>query len=499
MSLLTSSDEDEQLVKEELINPVKGAFSFMDPEASSSRQRLVKRAVTLDNQARTLPLNVPDIGTVNSVESRAWDDILSGMTGNYWIHLTDGLMFLSRRARESARLWARDVMGLLRTQLILGFIILGSAIAITIETHKSNGFNIQMQFEFDRLIAGSYPAAPAVVGTVRLGWFHAGAFWFAFLVYLLWMGIPNFYTRYYVKFNLYSRMDIVRGIMFSGMISMFLIVGLGIIGVTNVWVIVLFTACFFGIYVKNHIVIPMHYAAAFSVLDAVFAPFFHGKITDSETGETKRGPIYARGVNFQDNEGVNGNGDVINAQDGPAKQPAMIYAKTAVDFVALARSTPFTKGEQPNPIMSDLDEEDFPLALRNYASGFTHAVVPYLYTLVDEIVPVLTFMSLFLVYYAAALQNDSHAFLWSVHFYFWWMFISLLVDHIVTRYSWSNSNHRRDVPHSTLEKKKSFGLLIDWITFSWFQWVYWIISFTLCSLILLASNRGTAVTLPPYH
>lgn len=460
-----------------------------DVEKKSSR----KRAVLLSNQIGVDPINVPSADVMNSRGSLAWDRILSGQTGNPWQHLRDGLFGFMENIARSARSWPKDVIWLMRTQAFLFVILIGGAVGVTVCT-AINTFNMQMEFTFDKLIGGAYPAASSVVGTVDLGWFLAGALWWGTLIFGIQMLFPYYYLTAYIKEQIFMRKDHVYAIVMAGMLSMFIIVALGVIGATNVLLIVLVVASFVGTYLKNNLTIPIHYANSFSFLNEMFPVGFYGVtegVTEGVTDEGEAAARYAVGTTFQDYEGVNGRNEAINAQDGPAKQSSLAFSKQVVDYVAKSRE------DQGNPIMSSLEDKKHATALRHYASAFSHSINAYLWAIFDEILPAMSYIVIFIVYYATALQNDSKAFKWNVHFFFWWLFVSLLVDYIVTRYHWSNAN-QAPVKHTTFKRQRAIGLRINWITLKSVQWAYWMVSFVLCAIILLAPTRNLVTTLPPY-
>lgn len=488
--MLTDDETDgilpSTVTNDELESEFINATDQFNPD---SKNRVAQRPVTLENQSPTPPTNVPDANIRDTTASKAWALILNGNVGGYWKHIVDGFFFFSKKAVDSSMLWPRDVIMLLRVQFVLILITLGSAIALTVLVNN-NTFNMQMEFTFDKLIGGSYPAAPTVVGTVKIGWFLTAAFWFSFLAWFVAMLWPNYYLKSYIRDQIYQRKDNLRAFVMSGMISMFLIVLLGVIGVTNVPLIVLFVCTFIGIYLKNHLVIPMHYAAAYSVLDALAPPFI---------AYSDEGPTIVKDTTMYSYTDENGKRQKIDGYSGAAKQAPLGLSKNIVDFIAYIRSQPIG-GEQAYPIMSSYEGQNFKRTLRHYATGLTHAISPFFYTFFDELLPVLAFTSLFLVYYASALQNDSNAFKWSVHFYFWWIFVSLLADHIFTRICWSNLNLRQDIKHSVLKGKRAFALAIDWVMYSGIEWAYWTVSFVVSAFILLAPyrNLAPASTLPPY-
>lgn len=477
-----SSDEE---IEGEAFGEAVGDILLLGAHDIEKRSQVRRRPVTMSNQTPVDPLNVPSQSVMESRGSLSWDAILTGRTGNPWQHLRDGLLGFIQDVARSATLWPRDVIRLLRTQLVLYVLLIGAAIATTVLTAIGT-FNMQMEFTFDKLIAGAYPVAPNVVGTVRLGWFLAGALWWPVLVLTIFMLMPYYYLTVYVKEQLHVRKDNVYAVIMAGMLSMFLIVALGVIGVTNVLLIVLMVCAFIGTYLKHHLTIPTHYANSFSVLNAVFPAIF------GLGGEAESGPVYAKDITFSDYEGENGRGEKINAQDGAAKQSSLAFAKQVVDFVAVTREN------QGNPIMTDLPSEKHSSALRHYASVYSHSLNAYFWAIFDEILPAMSFIVLFLVYYATALQNDHSAFKWNVHVFFWDMFLMLLVDYIVNRYHWSNSNQHA-VKHSMLKGQKAIGLRIDWISLRWFHWTVWMLNFIFATFILLAPTRNlTVTTLPPY-
>jgi len=449
------------------------------------------RPVTLANQLPADPINIPDETIMRNAQSLSWDSILHGNTGNPWQHLKDGLFAFIQSVRQSASLWAVHPLWLLRTQALIFLLMIGAATATTVLT--ANGtFNMAMHFTFDKLIGGAYPAAPSVVGTVDLGWFAIGGMWWWCLIVLFQMLMPNFYLRVYIAKMINMRKDHVFAIIMAGVLAMYIIIGLGVIGVTNVLLIVLMTSAFVGTWLRYHLTTPSHYGNSFSVLDAI-TPVGAYDISAGTVDAT-----FATNVTFQDYAGKNGRNTLINTQDGPARQSSLAYSKQIIDYVALARAGGIQEPNiPPHPIMSDLPPKKHKSTLRHYASVLSHTLNPYHWSLFDEIIPIMSYIVLFIVYYATALQNDHSAFKWNVHFFFWWLFLSLLVDYIVTRYHWSNSN-QHSVKHLTFKGTKAIELLIDWHWFSWAQWTYWGVSIILCTFILLAPTRNLATTLPPY-
>jgi len=479
---------DEEIEGQEFGEAV-GDVLLLGVQDTERGSKVIQRAVLTSNQVGTDLLNVPSKSVMDSRASKSWDAILAGRTGNPWQHLKDGLFGFIQSVARSAKLWPKDIIALLRTQLVLYVLLIGAAIGVTVCTAIGT-FNMQMEFTYDKLIGGAYPAAPNVVGTVRLGWFIAGALWWPVLLLTIFMLIPDFYLTAYVKEQLHLRKDHVYVGIMTGMLSMFLIAALGVIGVTNVILIVLLVASFVGVFLRNHLTIPMHYANSFSVLNAIFPVVF--PTVGAEEGTSTGGPAYAEKVMFSDYEGENGYGERINAQDGAAKQSSLAFSKQIVDFVAVTREN------QGNPIMTDLSSEKHPTALRHYASILSHSLNTYFWAVFDEIIPAMTFIVVFMVYYATALQNDHSAFKWNVHVFFWDMFLMLLFDYIVNRYHWSNAN-QHPVKHSMFRGQKAIGLRLNWITLRWFQWTIWMLNFILAAIILLAPTRNlTITTLPPY-
>lgn len=447
------------------------------------------KAVTVDNQDPGAPTN--DTASQREVDgkaSRKWDKILHAP--RLWQHLQDGFFFWMPKYVKESRKWPRGIIMLLRIQFLLICALTTSAILVTIFTNN-NTFNKQMEFTFDKLILGAYPAAPTVVGTIKIGWFLAGWFWFTVLLSLFWMLWPRFYINTYIKHSILRRMDGFYLTMMAANVAMFTIVMLGIIGVTNVLLITFFVCTTVGLFIKDHFVIPMHYSSVMSAYERLFPVFTQNH---AEPTMSRMEPD----LDATDNANENGDEEIINGQDGLNYVPPASFAKMWTDFLVWIRGISDSESSTYHPVTSTLPVDQHDQTSGHYATVLSHSLVPYYYAFFDEGLSLMCYIALLFVYYGAAINNYSSAFQWEIHFFFWTNFLLYTCSHIFTRIYWSNTNIRIVRNKKTGTTHMKLGISHLWYT--GIMWSVWIFFSILSTFFLLGfdSNLAVGSTLPPY-